>query len=76
MTVYLIHYYSENSLSKYDILTYVNNIFNKNAVINKKENGIKFYTLSSIYTKPRKNIYKQIDDLYYTYSKYKAFYNL
>ena len=72
----LIHYYSENSLSKYDILTYVNNIFNKNAVINKKENGIKFYTLSSIYTKPRKNIYKQIDDLYSTYAKYKAFYNL
>lgn len=71
----LIHYYSENSLSKYDILKYVNNKFNKNIVINKKENGMKFYTLSSIYTKPRKNIYKQIDDLYSIYPKYKTFYN-
>lgn len=75
-TTNLLHYYSENSLSKYNILGYLNQKFSKNILINKKENGLKYYTLSSIYTKHRKSIYLQIDELADIYDEYKTFYNL
>lgn len=72
----LIHYYSENTLSKYEIISYFGQIFGKKCQINKKENGTKYYTLSSNYTKPRKNIYNQIDDIKLIFDDYKKFYNL
>jgi dTDP-4-dehydrorhamnose reductase len=72
----MVHHYSENSLSKYDILEYINNIFAKHIVINRRENGLKYYTLSSNYTKPRKSIQGQINELYSVFNEYKQFYNL
>lgn len=70
----LVHYYSENTVSKYDILTYVNKY--TNVIIHKKENNLAYYTLSSIYTTPRKNIYNQIDELFSIFYEYKQFYNI
>lgn len=72
----LLHYYSENTLSKYHILDILNNKFNKQITINKKENGLKYYTLSSVYTKPKSNIYNQIDELLQVFDGYKSFYKL
>jgi dTDP-4-dehydrorhamnose reductase len=72
----LLHYYSENTLSKYEILESLSSKFNKQVSINKKENGLKYYTLSSIHTKPRTNIYNQIEELFKVFDKYKSFYNL
>jgi dTDP-4-dehydrorhamnose reductase len=72
----LLHYYSENTLSKYQILEALSNKFNKQVTLNKKENGLKYYTLSSINTKPRINIYNQLDELVEIFNKYKSFYNL
>lgn len=72
----LLHYYSENTLSKYQILEALCNTFNKQITIHKKENGLKYYTLSSIHNKPRNNIYEQINQLYEVFDKYKSFYNL
>jgi dTDP-4-dehydrorhamnose reductase len=57
------HYYSNNTLSKYDILDYVKKKTNKLIDINPVENGIKYYTLNSIINSPRKSIYEQIDEL-------------
>lgn len=72
----LLHYYSENTLSKYQILEALSNKFNKQVTINKKENGLKYYTLSSIHNKPRNNINNQLDELAEVFDKYKSFYNL
>ena len=64
-------------MSKYDILEYFNksNITNKK-IIKKKNNNLNYYTLSSIHTKPRMCIYKQIDELFNTFNNYKKFYLL
>jgi dTDP-4-dehydrorhamnose reductase len=72
----MIHYYSENTLSKYEILEYINSKFNRNKIINKKQNGLKYYTLCSNYSKPRTTIEKQIDELFTLYNEYKHFYGL
>jgi dTDP-4-dehydrorhamnose reductase len=72
----LLHYYSENTLSKYQILEALKSNFNKQVIINKKENGLKYYTLSSIHNKPRKNIYIQLNELAEIFNKYKSFWGL
>lgn len=72
----LLHYYSENTLSKYEILEYLNRQFRLNVTLNKKELGTKYYTLSSNFTKPRKSIFNQIDELFSIYNNYKQFYRL
>jgi dTDP-4-dehydrorhamnose reductase len=72
----LFHYYSDYSLSKYELLSYINTKSNKNITINKIENGIKYYTLSSEYIKPRKSIILQLDELFDILHLYKDFYNL
>jgi dTDP-4-dehydrorhamnose reductase len=71
-----LHYYSQDSPSKYEILCYVAKKFQKDITIHKKENGIKYYTLSSSYNKPRRSVYEQIDELYRVFNDYKQFYNL
>jgi dTDP-4-dehydrorhamnose reductase len=71
-----LHYFSENAPSKYNMLDYIGNKFQKRVVIHPKENGLKYYTLSSSHTKARKNVYQQIDDLYSVYNDYKVFYSL
>lgn len=70
------HYYSTNTLSKYDILDYLNKKMNKKLYINPVNNGIKYYTLNSIINNPRKNIYEQLDELFSIYDKYKKYYKL
>lgn len=72
----VLHYYSENTASKYELLEHINKLFCMNKIINKKVNGLKYYTLSSIYTNPRKNIYEQLNELKQIYSDYLTFYNL
>ena len=72
----VVHYYSIDTLSKYHILNYVKNKTNKQIDINPVNNGIKYYTLNSIINNPRKSIYKQIDELFSIYDKYKTFYKL
>lgn len=64
------HYYSINTLSKYDILDYVKKKTNKHIDINPITNGIKYYTLNSIINNPIKNIYEQIDDLILIHDAY------
>jgi dTDP-4-dehydrorhamnose reductase len=72
----LLHYYSENTLSKYQILEALKSKFNKQVTINKKENGLKYYTLSSIHNKPRNNIYTQLNELAEVFDKYKCFFGV
>jgi dTDP-4-dehydrorhamnose reductase len=72
----LLHLFSENTLSKYEIVQYINKVFHTNITINKKEFGTKYYTLSSNFTQPRKSIYDQIDELFTIFNNYKEFYNL
>ncbi len=66
----LYHYYSENTISKYELLNYVKNIIKKKIYINPIENGKKNYTLKSLYTIHRENIYKQIDELLFIHKEY------
>jgi dTDP-4-dehydrorhamnose reductase len=72
----IIHHYSENTITKYDLLQQLNQVFGKEKTIHPKENGIKFYTLSSDVTLPRKNISLQIHELYSIYDAYKLYYKL
>lgn len=72
----IIHYYSENTISKYDLLQELNNMFHKGKTIHPKTNGMKFYTLSSDITLPRKNISLQLHELYTMYDMYKSHYNV
>lgn len=72
----VLHYYSEDTASKYEILEHINKLFCMNKILNKKENGLKYYTLSSLYTKPRKNIYQQLNELKDVYNDYLTFYKL
>ncbi len=72
----VIHYYSENTISKYDLLQQLNTIFHTGKTINSKTNGVKFYTLSSDVTVPRKNISLQLQELHTIYETYKTYYNL
>lgn len=64
------HFYSENTLSKYDIIKYIKEINTMNIDINPISNGIKYYTLNSIINKPRKNIYDQLNELFSIYNEY------
>jgi dTDP-4-dehydrorhamnose reductase len=64
------HFYSENTVSKYELLEYVNNKFRKGKKIVKKESRQIYSTLSSLFTKPRKNIFLQIDELHEIYKNY------
>jgi len=72
----VLHYYSENTASKYELVEHINKLFCMNKIINKKVNGLKYYTLSSLYTNPRKNIYEQLNELKEIYSDYLTIYNL
>lgn len=66
----LRHIYSENELSKYDLLCCINNIFQLNKNIIPVEVELKYYTLKSIKTCARKNISLQIEDLKEFYSDF------
>jgi len=71
----IVHYYSKDTVSKYDMLLHLKNVFNKNITINKTENGLKYYTLSSMTNEPRPSIFSQINELHDIYPSFKKFYN-
>ena len=61
----LIHIYSKDIVSKFQLLTLIKKVFNKNIIINPLSiPEDKFYTLSSLTEEPRKNIEEQLQDLY------------
>lgn len=70
----LVHYRSEETVSKYELLSYINTAFNQNKEIEPIHAGTTYYTLSSAVTTPRKHIFKQIDDLYKIMDKYRSCY--
>ena len=71
----LIHYRSEQTVSKYELLEYINTKFNQNKEIEPIHTGITYYTLSSTITTPRKHIFNQIDELYDIMDKYRSFHS-
>lgn len=72
----LIHYVSEQTVSKYELLDYMNITFHQEKIITPINAGITYYTLSSIITTPRNHIFKQIDDVYHIMNDYRSFYLL
>ena len=66
----LRHIYSENELSKYDLLCTINDIFELNKNINPVEVALKYYTLKSIKTCARKTISSQLEDLKEIYKEF------
>jgi dTDP-4-dehydrorhamnose reductase len=60
----LIHLYSENTLSKYELLAGLSTIYSKSVEIVPVRNGLKYYTLHSLITSPRKPIQSQLNELY------------
>jgi dTDP-4-dehydrorhamnose reductase len=74
----IIHVYSRDSLSKYELLLLAKEIFNKEIEIEPINCVKKFYTLSSLYTTPRKTIKEQLEEMYKIknyYLKQKAWIN-
>ena len=71
----LLHYLSEQTVSKYELLEYINTTFHQQKTITPVHAGTTYYTLSSIITKPRKHIFKQIDDVYNIMNDYRYFYS-
>jgi dTDP-4-dehydrorhamnose reductase len=59
----LVHLYSENTLSKYEILVCLKQLYSKPTAIIPVENGLKYYTLQSHHTTPRKSIQEQFREL-------------
>jgi len=72
----IIHYASEHTVSKCELLEYINMRFHVDKQITPIHAGIMYYTLSSIITKPRKNIFTQIDELYNRIKEYTSFHSL
>jgi dTDP-4-dehydrorhamnose reductase len=72
----VIHYYSEEPVSKYTLLTYFSEIFEKDVIIHPIATGLKYYTLSSKSTGPRKHIRQQLLELKEVHHSYKAFHSL
>ncbi len=70
----LLHYYSGDTVSKYDILTFISDIFKKRTSIKPVQYGLKYYTLSSGYTQARKPIYEQLTELEHIIKDYNEFY--
>ena len=70
----LIHYASEIAISKYELLEYINTTFHQQKEIKPIHAGTTYYTLSSIISKPRKHIFKQIDDICTIINEYRIFY--
>jgi len=67
------HLYSENTLSKYDILMEAKRLFNKTITILPAAKGIKHYTLKSITSFPAPLLQTQLVDLAKTLGAYRAF---
>jgi dTDP-4-dehydrorhamnose reductase len=59
----LVHLYSENTLSKYELLTTLRRLYSKIIEIVPVQNGLKYYTLQSLITSPRKTIEEQLAEL-------------
>jgi dTDP-4-dehydrorhamnose reductase len=72
----LIHYASEHTVSKCELLEYINTLFHLEKKINPIYAGTTYYTLSSIITTPRKHIFKQLDELYDRVKEYRTFHSL
>jgi dTDP-4-dehydrorhamnose reductase len=66
----LIHLFSKNSLSKYQILCEIQKRNNKEIDIIPYHTEPKYYLLSSLYTQPRKMIEEQLDDLFSIMSEF------
>ncbi len=69
-----VHYHSADTVSKYTLLTYFSEIFEKDVTVHPVENGLKYYTLSSHRTTPRKEIREQLLELRSVCESYKQFY--
>jgi len=67
------HLYSENTLSKYDILMEAKRLFDKTITILPMAKGIKHYTLKSIKSPPAPLLQTQLVDLAKTLGAYRAF---
>lgn len=67
------HIYSENSLSKYQLLYDINEIFGQGPNIKEVSNGTKHYTLLSNINSPRKLIREQLVDLNKIYMDFKSY---
>lgn len=72
----IIHYASETTVSKYELLEYINTLFHLEKKIHPIHAGITYYTLSSVITKPRKNIFRQLDELHERMTDYRTFHSL
>lgn len=59
----ILHFHSEKTYSKYELLHIFMEVFGKEKGILKKENGLRYYTLQSIYTQGRKDIRDQLKEL-------------
>jgi dTDP-4-dehydrorhamnose reductase len=67
----LWHIYSEQTVSKFDILSYLRAKFECGPIIQPISNGVKYYTLASNNIQSRKSIFLQIDDMYSLYNAFK-----
>jgi len=66
----LIHLHSEVSLSKYELLCMIKEVFSITVTIDPIDCPLKYYTLKSSSTKARKSIKDQLDDLNNIYSDF------
>ena len=72
----MIHHFSELTVSKYELLEYINTLFHLEKKINPVQAGITYYTLSSVMTKPRKSIFIQLNELHDRMKDYRSFHSL
>lgn len=59
----ILHIYSENAVSKYELLCQCRTVFEKDIEIVPFECPLKYYTLLSLTEQPRKSIYEQLKEL-------------
>lgn len=75
LTPRIEHHYSQNTLSKYDMLKEFNKYANKQITILQKNNGIKYYTLSSIYDTKHSLLEQQIKELFEIQNDFRTYHS-
>lgn len=68
----VFHFFSDTVVSKYDILCELKRLFGKSITIHPKANGVKHFTLKSLYTHPRQSIVGQLAELQTLYEQFNA----
>ena len=69
------HHYSQNTLSKYEMLNEFLKYTDKQITISQKNNGIKYYTLSSKYDTNHSSLEDQIKELFEIQNDYRAYHS-